>query len=373
MEITNEEIEPWNNFKYKIIVGDWGRADLYIKENGYLNSHELYVGHNRASSNGRILINGAGSYLENVQKTNNSIFIIGGLGNGSIEMDHGARLFANTTTLFGTETGSSGFLYSNNNSEIVIDSKIIVGDKGEGRIQLSNGSSLKIKNNPLILGNSFESRSRDTSVYLYKSLLEVDGELIVGNEGRASITNDKLSKIITKYYMIASTDSQNNYGSKSVGTVSVSTGSILMSTGGVSEIGSTGDGTLDIFMGGKVYNQGTVIGRHETGRGRVSIYDADSSLYDAKEITLGGTTSGEARSELVVFNGGSVLAETINLYGKNSHVYVGVDSNHSVTPGHFGVNNIIGKGNGGNLHFRHNAKDYLFLTNISGNIKLYQE
>lgn len=271
-----------------------GTGIIAVRSGSILNTNNFFISRD-AGSTGTVTVADAGSSL-NVTDT----IVVGREGTGTLNIGDGAGSTTGIvnahTTFVGTNQGSTGTLNMSgdgallnlaglapNNTPGSLDgATLLVGLRGTGTVNLSDGANIVITATPPVNGSTA-------------------GMLIGGSRNNPIGTGD--------------------------GTVNVDgTGTVLTLNGGLSQIGRDGKGVLNITNGGSVVGATQVVaavGRKPGGDGTVNVTGAGST-WTANRVTVGidtilptGTLGGAGgKGALNVANGGSVTATEIFVAGQ---------------------------------------------------------
>lgn len=229
--------------------------------------------------------------------------------------------------------GSSGSVsVAGQNSKLVISNDTFVGDGGVGALVIAGSGAVKSQRT-LIIGNLPSSDGSALRIGGAGSLLETEGELVVGNQGAAHMVVETAAVVVSDTVTI---------GRRSVGEVNVTgddtkwtTGDLLI--GSASDPGgAAGYGMVGIKTGGKVKSASARLGIVAGATGAVTV-DGGDSVWEVGsaglEVGVGGTGS-------LGVSGGGVVASAATVL--------------AVNPGSSGTATVAGSGsilrNTGNLH-----------------------
>jgi T5SS/PEP-CTERM-associated repeat protein len=204
--------------------------------------------------------------------------------------------------------GSSGSVsVAGQNSKLVISNDTFVGDGGVGALVIAGSGAVKSQRT-LIIGNLPSSDGSALRIGGAGSLLETEGELVVGNQGAAHMVVETAAVVVSDTVTI---------GRRSVGEVNVTgddtkwtTGDLLI--GSASDPGgAAGYGMVGIKTGGKVKSASARLGIVAGATGAVTV-DGGDSVWEVGsaglEVGVGGTGSLGVSGGGVVDSATTVLA-----------------------------------------------------------------
>lgn len=308
-------------------VADAGSATLDILAGGTASGGDVRLGR-LAGANATVTVSGAGSKLTAGDDTGFKKIIVGEAGTGTLTLSNGGTAQAGGRIFLGYEAGSTGTVtVSGTGSRLVsVNSAIVVGEDGNGRLDISNGGEANVKND----------------IYLGR---------FAGSEGTVTISGS---------------------GSK-------------LSAGVSFYVGRVGTGTLEISNGGEAFAFRDIhIGAVAGSEGSVTVSGAGSKLTAGDELgivtikvgesgtgTLTVSDGGTARARdgfTIAQNAGSTGSLNIGAASGASAAAAGniTDSNGDATTITFGTGT-------GTLVFNHTDTDLDFNSAVSGNGAILHE
>jgi T5SS/PEP-CTERM-associated repeat protein len=209
----------------------------------------------------------------------------GGVGTGNVDI--------------GVATGSIGGIFAEDfGSEIDYTGSLIIGDRGNGALELENGATLGGGNAPIIGnvsgGTGLFSPAQDTQTTF-------SGTLIVGNGGDGimqlaggAIVSDDAATIAAQ--------------NASAGTVSLTNASTTWTSDGNLIVAQSGTASLDVGDGAvansalSVPGSSAIVGQAANSNGSISVVGTNSQFIDGGDLTIGDTGNGS----LFISNGAVV-------------------------------------------------------------------
>ncbi|WP_447883723.1 autotransporter outer membrane beta-barrel domain-containing protein [Serratia fonticola] len=275
---------------HQVIVGKGGVGELTLSDGGKFRLDtfdKVIVGHD-ATGEGTINVDGAGSELYYDMYGSSNIYV-GYAGKGVMNVTNGAKAGAQQLSI-GTTAGAYGELNLSGVGSIVTSGGVIVrvGEKGEGKVNITDGARLDGRGSGSYLGDSFGGKG--------SALISGSGSswkaatLTVGNSGEGQMDIVDGGSVEAGTMRIAARV-------KSQGNVLISgAGSSIKVTG--LDVGVDGVGSLTIANGAQVTStggkfDGMAIGERElyTGTapasGTVLVKDA-GTLLSAGYINISG-------------------------------------------------------------------------------------
>lgn len=275
---------------HQVIVGKQGVGALTLSDGGKFRMDtfdKVIVGHD-ASGEGTINVDGAGSELYYNMYGISNIYV-GYAGKGVMNVTNGARAGAQQLSI-GTLAGAYGELNLSGAGSVVTSGGVIVrvGEKGEGKVSITDGALLDGRGSGSYIGDSFGGKG--TALIAGSGSTWKAATLNVGNSGEGQM------EIVEGGSVEA--------GKIRIGARVNSHGNVLISGAGSSikvtglDVGVDGVGTLTIADGAQVTStggefDGLAIGEREvyTGTspasGTVLVKD-EGTLLSAGYINIGG-------------------------------------------------------------------------------------
>ncbi len=221
--------------------------------------------------------------------------------------------------------------------------QLIVGNRGNGTLNLNNGSKVNVTgfNSRTSLGH-YASSNGVVNISGVGSTWTSANQLWIGHNGEGSLTVQNGGTLVTT--------GTGGTASTILGTFAGSRGDVTVTGVGSTwtssselRVGNTGDGTLTITNGGKLNNVGTTfnktlttIGGSGGASGVATVTGTGSSWTTPGAIYVQGTGSGSSGA-LAVLNGGSLTSARAVIRGLNagsgSVLVSGLGSTWNVTSG----------------------------------------
>ncbi len=224
--------------------------------------------------------------------------IVGNNGTGTLDLDAGGSLGSAQVTI-GYNAGSLGTITVNStNSNWLINGALVVGERGEGILNIENGGAVFTTGNVLV-GDIGPQGKGTIFVDDIDSKLTVGGSLLIGNDGGTT------GKVTISHGATASVqDVIIGNASGGVGTMQISSTAILSAN--TVTVGRLGQGTLTLgYEGGavNVLNNGTLYIAQLAGSiGTLNIgAAAGHTAQDAGTLTAGTIQFGNGSGQ-IVFN-----------------------------------------------------------------------
>lgn len=256
--------------------------------------------------------------------------IVGDESRGNLTLQNGGQLdmtgFSSKVTL-GRKADSLGILKLIGPQEhLARDTQILIGDEGEGRLELSDGAHFKMGS--LVLGQKQNSTGR-IEVDNEGSLFEVDGDLTLGQNGDGLVGVSEGGTLKTSGKTILSATAQSTTSSLSVfgeGSSWESTGDIVIAQEGVGYVYIADGATLkaggDILLGEKQGSDGTLTLRSQAGTPPSEVSYATLKVGGAgigkMEIYDGGIVRGNNSGASVIVGDFATGTGSVFVSGKNS-------------------------------------------------------
>ncbi|TDH35652.1 autotransporter domain-containing protein [Pseudohoeflea suaedae] len=289
-------------------VDDGDDATLTIADGGELESGNGYISNNDGSK-GTVTVSRGGSWVDEAS------ILVGYYGEGALNVLNGGYVRADGDVNVGTNLGSTGTVtVSGKGSRLVAGDDIVVGNLGEGTLNVSNGGFVQ----------SYD-------------------EFIIGYDSVP-------------------------------GTVTVSGKDSRLVAGGDITVGNLGEGTLNVLDGGYVQATGSVeVGRLNDGVGTITVSGRDSKLKATNDVYIGyygaeGTLT--VSNSGVVEAGGAFVVASYSL--TQGTLNIGAASGEEAQAAGFlqgadGAQALINFGDGdGTIVFNHTDEDYDFDAIVSG-------
>jgi len=273
--------------------------------------------------------------------------IIIGLGSGenaSLSVTHNgfvccgrlSKLSTVAATL-GDSTGAAGTLNMNTGTFNVSGSdftqtQLIIGNNGTGTLNVNNGADVNVTgfNSKTSLGHH-AGRSGTVSINGTGSTWTTDDQLWIGELGSGTLTVQNGGTLNTSSGAGNSTIIGVFGGGNGMATVT-GAGSTWTQTDGLT-VGNSGNGTLTVSNGGSLTTTGLLIGSGFGASGNVTVTGAGSTLNGGGSLNVGST----GNASLLIQNGGAVtsgaaLIRALN-GGTGQVLLTGAGSTWSVTNG----------------------------------------
>jgi T5SS/PEP-CTERM-associated repeat protein len=284
----------WTN-NGKLIVGGFGEGSLNIIRGGGVSSTTGSIGnaaHSNGSSTGTVTVDGAGSTW-----TNNGSLIVANQGIGTLWVAGGGGV-SNTNGYIGYDYDSTGTVTVDGaGSNWINNGKLNIGHDGSGTLNITGGGGVSTIGQ-VEIGYGVYSVSAVT-VADANSTWTNNGKLIVGGFGEGSLN------IIRGGGVSSTTGSIGNFAysnGSSTGTVTVDGAGSTWTSNGILIVGNQGAGTLKVTGGGRVSNTNAIIGFDVSSNGTVSVDGPQSTWTNSGELTVGDKRTGTLR----VTDGGNV-------------------------------------------------------------------
>lgn len=273
-----------------VTVGATGNGQLLINNGGTLDNYLSYIGR-AAGSNGTVNVSGAGSTW------NSATLFVGREGAGSLGVYTGGKV-VDITAYLGFDVGSTGYAQIDGvGATWIHTSDVIVGDLGEGVLNIRNGGFVGA-------GGTTVARGGGSVGTLFLdgvggSTLTNSVSLIVGGAGAGEMTINNGGKAKDVVGVVGD-------GLGGTGAVKVDgAGSSWVNTGALT-VGNLGDGTVSVTDGGLLENGQGFIANQAGHSGGLSIDGAGSYWLNHNAMAIGYRGAGT----LSISDGGRVDAPT---------------------------------------------------------------
>ncbi|WP_158285799.1 autotransporter outer membrane beta-barrel domain-containing protein [Pseudohoeflea suaedae] len=340
-----------------IYVGAYGEGTLNISSGGFVESYQDFVIGYGEVSTGTVTVSGKDSRLIARNDIN-----VGSYGEGTLNVLNGGYVRTDDDIFVSNNIAGTGTVtVSGKGSELYAADTVVVGNYGEGTLEVLNGGDV-YANRGIYLG--FYSGSNGTITVSGKgSQLGSDGGLFVGasGEGRLNVLDGG-----TVNAAVVDVGGQGG----AYGLVTISGRGSTVNTG-LFAVGLSGDGTLNVLNGGSVSAGDLKIGYIQGSYGAVAISGRGSKVV-ANNVFSGYNGEGA----LTVSNSGVVEAGDgfVIAYGADTKgtINIGAASGETAQAagslqGADGAAATIAFGPGeGTLVFNHTDEDYDFDADVSG-------
>ncbi|MCY0094685.1 autotransporter outer membrane beta-barrel domain-containing protein [Hoeflea ulvae] len=268
-------------------------------------------------------------------------------------------------TVIGSGTGAPGTL----GSPWANSGTITIGDAGAGTVAVSAGG--KVTSAGGSLGKQAGSEGTVTIDGAGSDWLN-SGELAVGDLGTGTLTITNGGTATT-----GRVDIGRLAGSNGSMTVTGAGSQLVISTGGVGNVGFSGTGTLLISNGGKVTGRGMDIGWVAGSVGTVTVTGQGSVFESDQADTLGGSGSGTmtlSDGGKASFGSGSGTLNIASSAGSTGTLNIGAASGSTAAAaGTLDAGSVAFGSGTGKIVFNHTSTGYAFDTDITGNGTLVNE
>ncbi|MCC6682453.1 MAG: hypothetical protein IT445_16255 [Phycisphaeraceae bacterium] len=287
-------------------VGYEGNGELTIINRGAVNSRG-YIGARRDSA-GLATVDGAGSTW------NSSSMAVGLEGDGLLDITNGGTVNNGGYGFIGWKQGSTGLLTIDGTGSALTSHAMDVGAEGNGELKVTNGGTVNIS------AWGHIGARRDST-----GLVTVDGtdstwtsgSLIIGYEGNGDLK-------ITNGGTVSSGGSSITSRQNSTGSVTVDGAGSTWTSGDMS-IGGAGEGKLEITNGGAVNSISGQISYYSESTGLVTVDGPGSTWALASDLII----SRYGQASLTITNGGQVNNRSARIATLGGSAIVTVDGHGS--------------------------------------------
>ncbi|TDH33828.1 hypothetical protein E2A64_17710, partial [Pseudohoeflea suaedae] len=290
----------------EIFVGLYGEGALNVVDGGSVASgYGVYVGAT-AGSTGVVTVSGSGSRLTA------GYLGVGGFGEGTLNVSKGGYVKSYDNFFMGYAEGASGTVtVSGKDSKLIADGNIVVGYDGEGTLNVQDGGYVYAYDDVSIGGFEFGAGTGTVTVSGKDSRLIAGDDIVVGDRGEGTLN------VLNGGYVYAYDDVF--LGGYDVGdgkgTVTVSGKDSRLVGGTDMFVGFNGEGTLNVLNGGYVrVDENVYLGVSDDVTGTVTVSGKDSRLIARNDINVGNSGEGT----LNVLDGGYVRADEVVRIGQQS-------------------------------------------------------
>ena len=241
---------PLPEFVKSLVVGNQQTTGSLLLTAGHLTVIEGSVVGAQADSVGHIFLG------EDVIWQNFAELIVGDAGTGLVDVQRGSLLVSNGAILGDDASGFGGMTFDGTNAGwAAAGDQLIVGNAGNGRLDITNGAFVDASN--LVVGAGIGSRN---NVVVVDSAFLTTNDLIVGRDGAGTVTF---------------TDGSMNSVSATIGANADAEGAVTVNAGdwdidGALTVGGAGSGSL-VINGGGVFSGTSVIGDSAGSTGTVTV------------------------------------------------------------------------------------------------------
>lgn len=288
-----------------LYVGDAAAGTLSISDGG-----TVVVGGNldigtQTSAVGTVMLSGSTSTLSVTGPV-----IVGDDGNGVLDLSQGATLTADSLMI--GSTGGGGGTLAVDGATLTVDGNANVDT---GTLDVENGATLTVTGS--LTGGGIAGSSATISIGDAQVTADVGGNLLVGEGGTLDLeVGGGITVSVGSDVLIAL--AQGGSGTLTVSDMGTTLNDLLGEVG----VGVAGNGTLAIVAGATLISQQADIGELAGAGGTVTLIDA-SSLWDAGPLVVGdgGTGSLDIDSFATLLTVGAALGDTAGSVG-----YVNVEN-----------------------------------------------
>ncbi|AJO77166.1 autotransporter domain-containing protein [Pseudomonas sp. MRSN 12121] len=281
---------------------------------------------------------GKATFNDGATLTTGGPLIVGNGGDGTLNLKNGSTGRSQGDTLIGAQRTGTGKLIVDN-STLTSDKNLVVGGAGNGSLEIKNGG--KVQSQDSIIANDLGSHG-NTTVDGAGSLWKTLGDMIVGLGGDGALKLTNSAKV--------ETDGNTLLGSKKGSTGSVSVDNSTLTTGKLLIVGGAGDATLEIKNRGQVTSHDSIIANDLGSNGDVNIDGPDSLWKTLGDMFVGYGGDGS----LKLTNGAKVETGGHTVLGskKGSTGSVSVDNSTLST----GKLLVVGDAGNGTLEIKNGGK-----------------
>ncbi len=297
-----------------IYIGYSGTGSLTVSNGGIAHSIGNTLGHT-TGSHGTVTVTGSGSQL-----AGDSTTIVGEFGQGNLNITAGGTVNGSTGVI-GSGASGFGIVTMSGNSTLSFEGTLTIGDSGLGLLGVATGSVVSSSNG--IIGHQAGSTGA-VSVTDSGSLWNTSSDHIwVGYSGTGHLTIQNGGEVTASYSTVG-------YQAGSSGTLLVDGTDSFFAAGNELVIGDHGTGTLTITNGGAISSNFGDLGYSAGGVGTATI-TGDASVWEVINdfriihgnlgILAGGnlnTTEGSG----FIYNGAATV-DGGSSWSSNGDLYIG--------------------------------------------------
>ena len=288
-----------------LIVGGLGNGTLQVEGGGTVKADGFVIIGNRDSSTSTATVTGAFATLQT-----SGDLVVGNFGNGSLRLEARGEA-SGTTGIIGKEANSSGSVtVTGNASRLTNIGGFYVGGGGNGTLLIEQNGRVTAGTFSII-GNA--ATSTTSSATVNRGIWQTTGDFIVGNFGTGSLRVEG-GGFVTNVAAYIAKEAATARGDATV----TGAGSRWNSTGGLI-VGSVGSGTLSVEAGGAVKADGYVIvANRQSSTSTTTVTGTDSTLTSGGDVIVGNFGNGTLRVETsgaVSSTGNSLIANFDNSIG----------------------------------------------------------
>lgn len=288
----------WNSTQ-TLLVGEGGQGSLYLSSGATVGANVAIRVGELAAARGAIKVSGPDSTLTTSQ------FDLGREGVGSLEITSAS--FASDFTQIGYEFSAAGTALLRDGAIWANTGEMLIGLAGFGSLDLESGSQVTTGDNAEL--GAFISGRATVHVDGKGSLWDISGDLIVGQEGDASLSITNGGRVENNNGGIVATGLQNGSGTADVTVRGI--GSTWHNAAALT-IGEAGAGSLIIEQAGVVENASANLAVFTPGRAEVVVTGAGSRWTNTGKLTAAddGIASIQVRDGGTLETGGADLARS---------------------------------------------------------------
>jgi len=302
-----------------------------------------------ASPNATVINGGAATALST---------FVGAAGTGSLTISNGGSL-TNGIAALGFLANSIGTVtVTGAGSTWTNTGNLSIGRVGSGTLNILAGGNVTAVN--AYLGDLTSGAKGKVTVSGAGSSFTTSGQLLVGNVGAGTLS-------ITNGGLVTSTGGA-GVGGNGTGTVTVDGAGSSWSISSLLGIGGTGgNGTVTVSNGGSISSASGGVGF--TGTGTMTVTGPGSSWVSSGPIVVGYANG--SNGILIIANGGTVTAPSLtlgSLSGSIGALYIGsLIASTPTAPGTLNVPVVqFGAGIANAIDFNHTSSNYVFAPQIAG-------
>ncbi len=276
-----------NSVNSRIVVGDFGKGLMIIEDDASIDAKDINMTLGRfMPGEGKLIIRGAGTPSLDIKE-----LIVGESGKGEISLLDSADLKVKEDMIIGkSDMGQESEVTVDQNSTIVIDKNLIVGDEGKGKLTIKDQGDVEVKGEDFILGNK-EGSEGTLSLFGNNATFENANGFIIGKEGKGTLELREGAQFETQESTLGANGGE--------GVIDVQNKDSQFKTTEDFKIGDMGKGKLIVKDEGIAETGGSAFlgGEGDEANGEALISDKNSKWTVTKDLMIGNKGEGKVTIE----------------------------------------------------------------------------
>lgn len=281
----------------ELIIGEQELGQLIIKDNGQLDmtgsTSKVTLGE-FAGSTGILSLYGNGQHF-----AHDTTIIVGEEGQGNLELFKGAQFTMGTAILGNKPTAHGHVRIQGDGSKYEVDGDLTLGVFGVGTIGVSEGGDLVTGGKTIIAAHQGPSAS-GVDIDDEGSTWEAAGDIVIGQEGEGQINITKNAKVDADGDILLG-EKENSSGKLFVGSVADPEGATTEVAYETLHVAKNGVGQIEVINGatlkGKQNGSRVIVGEAANSNGAVVVKDHNSkwTAQNSLGFVVGGSGTGSVQ------------------------------------------------------------------------------